>query len=63
LPDEHASETSDFFRQRLAKMIDFHHPLVVLASQLPWIEAALTPGFERQAREGRAIVQGDLFAD
>ncbi|HQQ71891.1 MAG TPA: IS5 family transposase [Alicycliphilus sp.] len=54
---------ADFFRQPLAQMIDLRHPLAVLASRLPWtqIEAALAPRFARQAREGRAIAQDDLF--
>lgn len=56
-------QTADFFRQPLAEMIDLHHPLAVLASRLPWaqIEAALAPHFARQAREGRAVAQDDLF--
>ena len=27
---------TDLFRPRLAEMIDFRHPLDVLASRLPW---------------------------
>ena len=56
-------DAPDFFRQRLAQMIDLRHPLAVLASRLPWtqIEAALAPRFARQAREGRAVAQDDLF--
>ncbi len=56
-------ESADFFRQPLAQMIDPHHPLVVLASRLPWaqIEAALAPHFARRSREGRVIAQDDLF--
>lgn len=56
-------ESGDFFRQPLAEMIDSRHPLVVLASRLPWaqIEAALAPYFARQVREGHAVAQDDLF--
>ena len=38
-----ACDAADFFRPRLAEMIDLQHPLAVLASRLPWaqIEAAL----------------------
>ena len=28
--------TDDFFRSRIDQMIDFSHPLAVLASRLPW---------------------------
>ena len=37
--------TDDFFRARLDGMVDPRHPLVVLASRMPWpqIEAALAP--------------------
>ncbi|MET3518183.1 IS5 family transposase [Pseudacidovorax sp. 1753] len=57
------SDTPDFFRPRLADMIDLRHPLAVLASRLPWaqIEAALTPYFARRARPGRLLEQDDLF--
>ena len=57
------SDSTDFFRQPLAEMIDLRHPLAVLASRLPWaqIEAALAPHFARQVREGRAVAQDDLF--
>ncbi len=57
------AQNADFFRQPLAEMIDLRHPLAVLASRLPWaqIEAALTPHFARQVREGCAIAQDDLF--
>ena len=39
--------TPDFFRARLDGMVDPRHPLVELASRLPWdrIEAALAPKF------------------
>lgn len=57
------SDTPDFFRPRLADMIDLRHPLAVLASRLPWaqIEAALAPYFARRARAGRQLEQDDLF--
>ena len=37
--------TDDFFRSHLDQMIDLLHPLVVLATRLPWtvIEAAVAP--------------------
>ena len=50
--------TDDFFRARLDSMIDMRHPLVVLATRMPWaeIEVALaqvppitdTAGFHAQ---------------
>lgn len=57
------AEAAEFFRMRLAEMIDLRHSLAVLASRLPWaqIEAALAPHFARQMREGRAVAQDDLF--
>ena len=57
------TDTPDFFRPRLAEMIDLRHPLAVLASRLPWpqIEAALAPYFARQARTGRVLEHDDLF--
>lgn len=56
-------DTRDFFRPRLAEMIDLRHPLAVLASRLPWaqIEANLAPFFARRARDGRLLEQDDLF--
>jgi IS5 family transposase len=55
--------TDDFFRARLAQMIDLRHPLAVLARRLPWaqIEAALAPAFERKNREGETVSADDLF--
>ena len=32
------SDTADFFRSRLDRMIDLRHPLAVLASRMPWQE-------------------------
>ena len=48
--------TPDFFCSRLDAMIDMRHPLVVLASRLPWarIEAALAPNFAHQNRPARS---------
>lgn len=42
--------TDDFFRARLDGMIDPRHPLVVLATRLPWtaIEASLAPLLARK---------------
>lgn len=55
--------TGDFFRARLETMIDLRHPLVVLASKLPWesIEAMLSPLFSRRDREGSWVEGGGLF--
>src|SRR6218665_481316 len=57
------TDTADFFRSRLAEMIDLRHPLAVLASRLPWtqIEAALAPYFARRVRAGRVLEHDDLF--
>ncbi len=57
------SDTPDFFRPRLAEMIDLRHPQAVLASRLPWaqIETALAPCFARLAHAGRQLEQDDLF--
>ncbi len=42
--------TDDFFRSRLDQMIDNSHPLVVLASRLPWekMESRVAPQFVHQ---------------
>ena len=55
------AQTFDFFRPRLAEMIDLRHPLAVLATRLPWaqIEAALAPCFARRVRDGRVLAQDD----
>ena len=41
------TQTSDFFRSRIAAMIDLRDPLAVQATRLPWdpIKAALAPMF------------------
>lgn len=55
--------TDDFFRARLDSMIDMRHPLVLLASRLPWpaIEAALAPKFAHQDRPAKAAAVEGLF--
>jgi IS5 family transposase len=55
--------TEDFFRARLDQMIDMRHPLVVLATRMPWteIEASLAPLFAHRSRPGRAVSDADLF--
>ncbi len=55
--------TDDFFRARLDGMIDMRHPLVVLATRMPWaeIEASLAPAFARRDRAGRVVDDADLF--
>ena len=44
--------TDDFFRSRLDQMIDHSHPLVVLASHLPWekMQAGVAPQFAHKER-------------
>jgi IS5 family transposase len=55
--------TDDFFRARLDSMIDMRHPLVVLATRMPWaeIEASLAPLLAHKDRSGRVIQDADLF--
>lgn len=55
--------TPDFFRARLDEMIDLRHPLVVLASRMPWaqIEASLAPLFTSDSRDARTRADVDLF--
>lgn len=55
--------TPDFFRARLADMIDLRHPLAVLATRMPWatLEAALAPRLARRDRPGQALWVDDLF--
>ena len=57
------TQTVDFFRARLDAMIDLRHPLVVLATRLPWsqLEAELAPIWRRNAREGVLPDGEDLF--
>jgi IS5 family transposase len=44
-------------------MIDLKHPLAVLGNRMPWaqIETALAPAFARPEREGKPVVEDDLF--
>lgn len=55
--------TPDFFRARLDQMIEMKHPLVVLASRMPWaqIEAALAPVLAHKNRDGEVLDDADLF--
>ena len=55
--------TDDFFRARLDSMIDMRHPLVVLATRMPWvtIEASLAPALAHKDRDGRLVQDADLF--
>jgi len=55
--------TGDFFRGRLAEMIDLRHPLAVLATRMPWarLEASLAPVFAHRDRAGTARSVEDLF--
>lgn len=55
--------TPDFFRSRLADMIDLRHPLAVLATRMPWqtLEAILAPTFARKERPGIKVAVEDLF--
>ncbi|WP_309639052.1 IS5 family transposase [Methylibium sp.] len=55
--------TDDFFRARLDSMIDMRHPLVVLATRMPWtdIEASLAPLLAHKDRSGRLVQDADLF--
>ncbi|MDI1260953.1 IS5 family transposase [Aquabacterium sp.] len=54
--------TPDFFRCRLAQMIDLKHPLAVLATRLPWaaIETAVAPKLARSARPAKPVIGQDL---
>ena len=51
--------TDDFFRSRLDQMIDLLHPLVVLATRLPWaaIEAAVAPKLAHLAKARLSALQ------
>lgn len=57
--------TEDFFRARLDHMIDLRHPLVVLASRMPWqhLEASVAHLFSRKAHTGVAMPDLDLFGE
>ena len=54
--------TDDFFRSRLDLMIDLKHPLVVLATRLPWaaIEAAVAPKLAHLAKPAKRVAGEDL---
>jgi IS5 family transposase len=45
----------DFFRNRLGQLIDYRHPLAVLANRMPWqeTEASLAHRLARQVRAGK----------
>jgi hypothetical protein len=60
---DHPTATDDFFRARLDSMIDMRHPLVVLATRMPWaeIEASLAPLLAHRDRSGRLVEDADLF--
>jgi len=55
--------TDDFFRARLDGMVDPRHPLVVLASRIPWpqIEDTLAPALAHKDRKGRIVEGADMF--
>ena len=55
--------TDDFFRARLDTMIHMRHPLVVLATRMPWalIEAWLVPAYAHRHRKGHLVEGADLF--
>ena len=57
------NDTADFFRSRLDQMIDLRHPLVVLASRMPWqeLEASIAHLFAKAVRSGKNIQDVDLF--
>ena len=57
--------TDDFFRARIDHMIDLRHPLVVLASRMPWqeIEARVAQVFSRKGSAGVAMPELDLFGE
>ena len=55
--------TDDFFRARVDQMIDFRHPLAILAGRMPWgqMESVLAPAFARKSRAGQVMPGCDLF--
>jgi len=59
------AQIQDFFRMRLDHFMDQRHPLVVLASRLPWqeIEASVALLFGRKARTGKTLPGIDLFGE
>ena len=52
----------DFFRSRLAPMIDLRHPLAMLSTRLPWtaIEAAVAPKLAHPAKPTKRVIGEDL---
>jgi len=54
---------ANFFSNRLNKIIDLRHPMVVLANRMPWqeIETLLAHLFARQVCAGKKIEYSDLF--
>jgi hypothetical protein len=60
---EDSTMGDDFFRNRLDQMIDFRHPLAVLANRMPWqeFEASLPQRWARQVKAGKKIEGLDLF--
>jgi IS5 family transposase len=57
------SGAADCFCSRLDQMIDFRHPLAVLASRMPWqeIEASVAHAFAKKVRAGKKIEDSGLF--
>lgn len=57
------SLVDDIFRSRLDQMINLSHPLVILASRMPWqeIEASLAHQFARQVKTGKSVQDIGLF--
>src|SRR3990167_3435117 len=55
--------TPDFFRSRLAEMVDLRHPLAVLSTRIPWagLESTLAEHFVHRDRPGTAVAVDDLF--
>ena len=51
------SLVDDFFRSCLDQVINLRHPLVILASRMPWqaIEASLAHQFARQVKAGKSV--------
>ena len=54
--------TPDFFRARLAGMVDPRHPLVVLTGRLPWAQIEQLH-FERKARTPGTVTGQDMLGE
>ena len=54
-------DTDDFFRSRLDTMIDWRHPLAVLATRMQWdlIDKSLAPLLAHKDRAGRRVEGGN----